>query len=38
VLYPGGRVDVLVGDEVRTGHLHLGFVLVGDNDLFVAPR
>jgi hypothetical protein len=34
VLYPGGRVDVEVGGAVREGRLHLGFVLVGEEDTF----
>lgn len=34
VLYPGGRVDVEVAATVRPGRLHLGFVLVGDEDVF----
>jgi hypothetical protein len=38
VLYPGGRVDAVVGDDLKIGHLHLGFALLGNNDLFVAPR
>lgn len=36
VLHPGGRVDVEVDSTVRTGRLHLGFVLVGDSDLLAS--
>jgi hypothetical protein len=35
-LYPGGRVDVEVDGVARPGHLHLGFALVGDEDVFAA--
>lgn len=35
VLYPGGRVDVCVGDRLVTGQLHLGFAMVGHEDVFV---
>jgi hypothetical protein len=35
-LYPGGRVDVEVDGVVRPGRLHLGFALVGDEDVFAA--
>lgn len=34
VLYPGGRVDVEVDGVARPGYLHLGFALVGDEDVF----
>jgi hypothetical protein len=34
VLYPGGRFDVELGDGVRLGSLHVGFVLVVDLDVF----
>jgi hypothetical protein len=34
VLYPGGRVDAEVGSDLREGVLHLGFVLVGEEDTF----
>lgn len=33
-LYRGGRVDVEVDGVARSGHLHLGFALVGDEDVF----
>ena len=35
-LYPGGRVDVESAGRVREGRLHLGFALLGDEDLFSA--
>lgn len=38
VLYPGGRVDVQVGGELHQGLLHLGYVLLGDEDVFAAPQ
>lgn len=36
VLYPGGRVDVESAGQVREGYLHLGFAVLGDEDLFAA--
>lgn len=33
-IYPGGRVDLVLDDEVRKGRLHLGFAVVGDEDVF----
>lgn len=36
LLYPGGRVDVEHDGEVREGRLHLGFAVVGDEDVFAA--
>jgi hypothetical protein len=35
VLYAGGRVDVEVGSRCREGLLHLGYAMVGDEDVFV---
>ena len=35
-LYPGGRVDVESAGRVREGRLHLGFAVLGDEDLFSA--
>jgi len=35
-LYPAGRLDVEVDGAVRLGRLHLGFALVGDEDVFAA--
>jgi hypothetical protein len=34
VVYPGGRVDVETPDGVVQGKLHLGFVVLGDKDIF----
>lgn len=34
VLYPGGRVDFETGGHTREGHLHLGFAMLDDYDLF----
>lgn len=34
VLYPGGRCDVAVAGAVIRGHLHVGFVMLGDIDVF----
>ncbi len=34
VLYPGGRFDVEQGGELRRGPLHLGFAVIGDEDVF----
>jgi hypothetical protein len=34
VLYAGGRVDVVLDSEEREGRLHLGYVMVGDADVF----
>ncbi|HEX7132920.1 MAG TPA: hypothetical protein VF228_10105 [Iamia sp.] len=36
-LYPGGRVDVEVDGTLRPGRLHLGFALIGGEDVFAAP-
>ncbi|MGH2717702.1 MAG: hypothetical protein ACRDJU_03870, partial [Actinomycetota bacterium] len=38
VLYPGGRFDVEVAGELHQGLLHLGYVLLGDEDVFAAPQ
>jgi hypothetical protein len=35
-IVPGGRFDVDVAGEVRTGPLHVGYVVLGDVDLFAA--
>lgn len=35
-LYPGGRVDVERAGRVLEGRLHLGFAVLGDEDLFAA--
>jgi hypothetical protein len=35
VLYPGGRTDFEVGGEATRGHLHLGFGILDDIDIFV---
>ena len=37
-LYPRGRVDVERAGELRRGPLHLGFAVVGDEDVFAASR
>lgn len=37
VLYLGGRVDVEVGSRYVRGHLHLGLVMLGGNDVFAGP-
>lgn len=37
VLYQGARVDVAVGDEVRTGRLHLGWVVVAGIEVDADP-
>src|SRR5262245_26892962 len=34
VLFRGGRFDVQVADTIRVGKLHVGFLLVGDMDVF----
>lgn len=34
VLFRGGRFDVQVADAIRIGTLHVGFLLVGDMDVF----
>jgi hypothetical protein len=31
---PGGRVDVEVAGHLRPGHLHAGYALIGEDDLF----
>lgn len=36
VVYPGARVDVELDGEVREGRLHLGFAVLGDEDVFAA--
>lgn len=36
-LYPAGRVDVDHGDDVSEGPLHLGFAVMGDEDVFALP-
>jgi len=36
-LYPGGRVDVADAAGAREGRLHLGFALIGDEDVFAPP-
>jgi hypothetical protein len=36
LVHPGARLDVEVAGTVRRGHLHVGYVIVGDVDLFVA--
>ncbi|MET0825858.1 MAG: hypothetical protein ABWZ89_05025 [Acidimicrobiales bacterium] len=38
VLHLGGRVDVETQGELREGHLHLGFALLDDVDVFAASR
>lgn len=38
VLHLGGRVDVETDGELREGHLHLGFALYADVDVFSARR
>lgn len=35
-VYPGARVDVEHGGRVREGRLHLGFAVLGDEDVFAA--
>jgi hypothetical protein len=35
VLYPGARTDFEIAGEVRDGRLHLGFALVGSEEIFV---
>lgn len=37
-LYPGGRLDVAVDGDVRTGTLLLGFATFGDEDVFTPPH
>jgi len=34
VLYPAGRVDAEVAGQITEGHLHLGFAMLGDYDVF----
>jgi hypothetical protein len=34
VIYPGGRLDVETVDGVVQGKLHVGFVVLGDKDVF----
>jgi len=34
VLFPGGRVDLTTESDRIRGRLHLGFVILGDNDVF----
>ena len=34
VLFRGGRFDVKVADTIRAGKLHVGFLLLGDMDVF----
>lgn len=36
VLYPGARVDLAVDGVQHVGRLHLGFVVIGDEDIFAA--
>lgn len=35
MLYPGARVDVEIAGRVVPGKLHMGYVMIGDDDLFV---
>lgn len=37
VLVPGARFDVEVNGAVRTGPLHVGYVTLGDRDIFATP-
>lgn len=34
VLYPGGRVDTAIDDRTVPGHLHLGFAMLDEIDIF----